>query len=56
MNQKISGSCRSYFFNLTLSVTYGDTSPKGRGKIFAVTAWLSLGESWARSGRRGRTN
>ena len=42
-----------------LSVTYGDTSPKGRGKSIAgsflivpntlvmnLTAWLSLWESW----------
>ena len=42
-----------------LSVTYGDTSPKGRGKSTArhfliepntlamnFTAWLSLRESW----------
>ena len=31
---------------LALSVTFGDTSPKGRGKGFPVASWLPLWGSW----------
>ena len=35
-----------FFSGLALSVTCGDTSPKGRGKNFPAGPWLSLWESW----------
>ena len=37
---------------LALSVTFGDTSPKGRGKGLPGSSWLSLWESWREAPER----
>ena len=41
---------------LALSVTFGDTSPKGRGKSFPEGQRLSLWESWREAPERALVN